>query len=148
MTSKGLFHPNYPEKYVGNVENITYRSSWEKRFMEFCDNNISIMQWGSEEIHIPYLKPTTKKIHRYYPDFFIMYRNAKGEMIREIIEIKPYKESVLTKKSSTYDKVAIAINMAKWKAAKQFCENHGMSFRVLTEKSLFRTGKPPKKEIK
>lgn len=141
MAAKGLFFPNYPDKYVGNVNNITYRSSWERRFMEFCDNNINILKWGSEEIRIPYVKPTTKKIHTYYPDFFILYRNAKGDLVKEVIEIKPKKEVALTKKSSLYDKVAIAINMAKWEAAKQFCEKHGMVFRILTEDSLFKTGK-------
>jgi len=140
-SSKGLFFPKYPEKYVGDLNNITYRSSWERRFMEFCDANLNIMKWGSEEIYIPYMKPTTKRMHRYYPDFFIMYQNSKGQMVKEIIEIKPMKETVLTKKSSTYDKVAIVINMAKWEAAKQFCAAHGMTFRVLTEQSLFRTGK-------
>lgn len=140
MSAKGLYHPIFPEKYVGNVENITYRSSWEKNFMIFCDRNVNILKWGSEEIRIPYLKPTTGKVHNYFPDFFIVYQNSKGEMVKEIVEIKPLKEARLTKKSSTYDKVAYAINMAKWEAAQQFCEKHGMKFRVLTEKSLFKTG--------
>jgi hypothetical protein len=137
----GKYIPKYPEKYVGDVQNIEFRSKWEIRFMEFCDANMNILKWGSEEIYIPYVKPTTKKVHRYYPDFFIMYKNSKGQIVKEIIEIKPKKEVALTKKSSLYDKVAIAINMAKWEAAKQFCTAHGMSFRVLTEDSLFRTGK-------
>ena len=141
MAAKGLFHPNFPEKYVGNVNKITYRSSWEVRFMKFCDNNVNILKWGSEEIRIPYLKPTTKKIHDYVPDFFILYKNSKGDLVKEIIEIKPKKEVALTKKSSLYDKVAIAINQAKWESAKQFCAKHGMIFRVLTEDSLFTTGK-------
>jgi hypothetical protein len=140
--TKGKFMPKYPEKYVGDINNIVFRSKWEWRFMEFCDSNISISKWGSEEIRIPYLKPTTKKIHNYFPDFFIMYTNARGEVVKEIIEIKPKKEAVLTKKSTTYDKVAYVINMAKWEAAKQFCAAHGMVFRVLTEDSLFKTGKP------
>jgi hypothetical protein len=141
MAAKGLFFPKFPDKYVGDVNNIVYRSSWERKFMEFCDNNTMITKWGSEEIRIPYIKPTTKKIHHYYPDFFILYQDASGKMIKEVIEIKPMKEVALTRKSSTYDKVAIAINEAKWEAAKQFCAKHGMGFRILTEKSLFRTGK-------
>lgn len=140
--TKGRYLPKFPEKYVGDVTNVTFRSKWEKRFMEFCDNNLNILKWGSEEIKIPYLKPTTKKIHNYIPDFFIQYKNSKGELVKEIIEIKPKKEVALTKKSSTYDKVAIVINMAKWEAAQQFCKAHGLVFRVLTEDSLFRTGKP------
>lgn len=136
----GRFMPKFPEKYVGDVNNIEFRSKWELSFMNFCDSNIMIKKWGSEEIRIPYVKPTTGKVHNYFPDFFIVYQNAAGQMVKEIVEIKPLKEARLTKKSSNYDKVAYAINMAKWEAAQQFCEKHGMKFRVLTEKSLFKTG--------
>lgn len=137
--TKGKYFPKHPEKYVGDVHNITFRSKWELRFMEFCDDNINILKWGSEEIRIPYMKPTTKRIHHYFPDFFILYKNSKGTLVKELIEIKPKKEAVLTAKSSLYDKVSFAINSAKWDAAKQFCAEHGMVFRVLTEKSLFKT---------
>lgn len=137
--TKGKYFPKHPEKYVGDVHNITFRSKWELRFMEFCDDNINILKWGSEEIRIPYMKPTTKRIHHYFPDFFILYKNSKGALVKELIEIKPKKEAVLTAKSSLYDKVSFAINSAKWDAAKQFCAEHGMVFRVLTEKSLFKT---------
>ena len=34
---KGLFKPLNPQKYKGNHKNIIYRSSWEKRFMGYCD---------------------------------------------------------------------------------------------------------------
>jgi hypothetical protein len=139
--ANGRYLPKYPEKYVGDLNNIKFRSSWEKRFMDFCDNNMNILKWGSEEIKIPYIKPTDKKIHHYIPDFFIVYKNIKNEIVKEIVEIKPKKEAVITKKSSTYDKVAIVINMAKWEAAKQFCNKNGLVFRVITEESLFRTGK-------
>lgn len=47
------------------------------------------------------------------------------------------KESVLTKKTTLRDKLVIAINYAKWEAAKAFCEKHGMGFKVLTERELF-----------
>jgi hypothetical protein len=140
MAAKGRFIPKFPEKYVGkSVDNIIFRSSWERRFMEFCDNNIKIVRWGSEEISIPYVKPTTGQVHRYYPDFFIVYENSQGDFVKEIIEIKPLKERVLTKKSTNYDKVMITINHAKWEAAEQFCAKHNIRFRILSENELFRT---------
>jgi hypothetical protein len=139
--AKGVFVPKYPEKYVGNVHKITWRSSWELRFMSFCDMNQNIWKWGSEEIKIPYLKPTDNKIHNYIPDFWIMYKNSAGEVIKEIVEIKPKKEAVMTKKSSMYDKLSIVVNHAKWNAAKAFCEKAGLRFRILTEDDLFGKGK-------
>ena len=50
---------------------------------------------------------------------------------------KPEKETVLKKKSSVYDRVAIAINESKWDAAKAFCNKHGFIFEVMTERQLF-----------
>ena len=57
MAYSGYFKPKNPTKYRGNPTNIVYRSLWERKFMVFCDNNPSILQWGSEEIIIPYRAP-------------------------------------------------------------------------------------------
>lgn len=132
--------PKYPEKYVGDVTKIICRSSWETRFCQFCDLNPNILEWASEEIAIPYIKPhpTKRAVHRYYPDFYIKTKNKQGLIEQFIIELKPHKEAVLKKKSTLYDRIAIMINEAKWKAAVQFCEAHNMKFKVITEKTLFK----------
>lgn len=148
--AKGKYTPKYPEKYMGDVNKITFRSSWELRFMEFCDNNVNIVKWASEEIVVPYIKPTDGKVHRYYPDFYIEYWTGDNQYKRELIEIKPYKESGIAaakakhkngrrKKTSTYDQIMAVINESKWKAANELCKKHGIHFRVLTERSLFKT---------
>ena len=89
----GKFKPKNYKKYRGDPTKIIYRSLWERRFMVYCDNNPSIIEWGSEEIIIPYRSPVDKKVHRYFPDFYIKYVNAKGQSIREIIEVKPKKQT-------------------------------------------------------
>lgn len=71
MANHGFFRPRYPEKYSGDVNNIQFRSSWEAAFMQFADLNPNVTKWGSEEIAIPYIKPTDSKIHRYIPDFWM-----------------------------------------------------------------------------
>jgi len=110
--------------------------------MQWCDRNPNILRWGSEEFRIPYFHPVKQKICNYIPDFIIKYRDKDDRIITEILEVKPAKEAVLNlpgrKKISTYDQVQLAINNAKWKAAKEFCESHGIKFRVLTEHQLFR----------
>ena len=68
--------------------------------MQFADLNPNIIQWGSEEIVIPYLKPTDKKIHKYIPDFWIKVKNKHGDVKKFLIEIKPLKETIQTKKTS------------------------------------------------
>jgi len=58
--------------------------------------------------------------------------------VKMLIEIKPNKDFQLTKKSTTYDKVMMVVNEAKWQAAKSFCDNHGIIFKVVSETNLFR----------
>ena len=55
MTYKGLFKPKNPSKYKGNINEIVYRSSWEKKMMIYCDTTKSVVEWGSEELVIPYV---------------------------------------------------------------------------------------------
>ena len=85
---KGLFKPVYPDKYVGDPKGIVYRSLLEKRFMLYCDKNIDITNWASEEVAIRYFNPITKKHHRYFPDFII--KTSKNK--KYVIEIKPYRQ--------------------------------------------------------
>jgi hypothetical protein len=51
---QGKFVPKFPSKYIGNVNNIVFRSGLEYHFFKFFDENPSITNWGSEEIVIPY----------------------------------------------------------------------------------------------
>ena len=137
-SSKGLFKPLHPEKYMGDPNKIRFLSSWELRFMTICDLNPNVLQWGSEEFRVKYFNPIKQKVCDYIPDFIIKYQNTKGELITEVIEIKPKKQTVQGKNASMYDRVALAINYAKWAAAKTVCESHGIKFRVATEQDLFR----------
>ena len=93
MSYKGRFKPKNYKKYKGDPTKVTYRSMWELRFMKYCDKNDSILEWSSEEIVIPY-RSIDNKIHRYYPDFWIKYKNFEGKMIQEIIEVKPKKQCI------------------------------------------------------
>lgn len=146
MAASGRFIPKNPAKYVGNVNNILFRSSWEVRFMQWLDTNNAVLRWGSEELAIPYVNPIKvdeggrPKISRYFPDFIILYRDAFGNLKKEIVEVKPYKESVITPRMSDRDKLAYTVNQAKWKAAAIFAESQGATFRVITEKTMFKNG--------
>ena len=90
--ARGPFTPKYPDKYIGK-KTPTYRSSWEWAFMNFCDNNPSIINWASESIKIPYQNPLTGKHTIYVPDFFIQYVDKNGKSMSELIEIKPKKQT-------------------------------------------------------
>ena len=129
-----------PEKYVGNKKPY-YRSSWEMSFMAFCDNNPAVVQWASEAIQIPYKNPVTNKQTIYVPDFLIVYMDAKQQLHTELIEIKPFKETTMESAKSLRDKYSVAINMAKWEAAKNWCKANRIFFRIVTEYDIFKNVK-------
>jgi len=127
----------HPEKYVG-TKVPTYRSSWEWSFMNFCDNNPSIIKWASEAINIPYRDPLTNKQTIYVPDFFIQYIDKKNQMSVELIEIKPASQTILERVGkSKYNQAQFIKNQAKWTAANHWCKQQGIKFRILNENDIF-----------
>lgn len=144
-TFKGRFIPKNTAKYLGDTSKIIFRSSWELKLFQWLDRTPAVLQWASEEFSIPYLSPFDNRVHQYYPDALVIYKDKFGNLKKEIIEIKPYKETILTPKASERDKLALVLNQAKWKAAAHFAEIQGMSFRVVTERTMFANGNTKKK---
>lgn len=143
MSYKGKYKPENPKKYKGDPTNIVYRSLWERKFMRYCDLNESVNQWQSEEFWIPYKSPLDGKIHRYFPDFFVKYKDSKGNTRTVVIEIKPKKEVLMPEQNPKRRTKAWAnkvqtwvVNQAKWKAAKEFCDDRKYEFRIMTEEDL------------
>jgi len=142
MSYKGIFTPKYPEKYVGMVTNIVYRSNWERQFMLQLDESPGVLSWASEELVIKYYDPVRNRVRRYFPDFLIRVKTRTGEIKTHIIEIKPDYQTNLRpapkRKSRQYlQEVAdIATNQAKWQAAEEFCKDQGWTFQVVTEKTF------------
>ena len=106
--------------------------------MKWCDITPSVVEWGSEEIFIPYVSPADGKVHRYFPDFYV---NIKGRG-RYIVEVKPFYQTQEPKTQKRNTKkyinevVTYAVNKAKWKAAEEFCNDNSMQFMLITEKEL------------
>ena len=143
MAYKGRFKPSNPKKYIGDPDNIIYRSLWERKMMKYCDNTDKVLKWASEEISIPYYNPVKNKVSRYYPDFYMEYINSAGQKKKVIIEVKPEKETrppvyKRKTKSSLISEAMFATNQAKWKACEEFCLDNGLEFRIMTEKEIFK----------
>ena len=142
MAYKRKYRPTHTSKYRGNPTNIIYRSLWELKFMKYCDSNANILEWGSEEVIVPYRSPIDNRYHIYFPDFYIKVRESTGTIKRMIIEIKPQKQCIEPKvqkkktRSYVYQVCEYAKNQAKWEAAKEFCEDRKWEFKVLTENEL------------
>jgi hypothetical protein len=142
---KGKFRPRNPLKYSGDPREIIFRSSWEQLCMKFFDLNENVQSWSSEEKSISYYDPVAKKYRRYFPDFIVKFINSGGEMITEMIEVKPKKEVIGPPKNPKRRTKAWATsvhtyitNLAKWKAAEKYCKERGWAFRIITEDDLFR----------
>ena len=142
MAYKGKYSPSYPRKYKGDPTNIVYRSLWERKFMVYCDLNENILEWGSEEIVMPYRSPVDGRVHRYFPDFYIKVKESTGRIKKMIIEIKPKRQcsppAKPKKQTKGYLREAFeyAKNQAKWEAASEWCKDRSYIFKVFTEKEL------------
>lgn len=140
---QGRFHPRNPDKYKGDSRNIVYRSSWELKFMRYCDRKDNILEWGSEEFFIPYFDPTTNKVRRYFPDFIVKIKESSGVIKKYLIEVKPKRQTLEPKQSKgkrkkTYinEVLTYSKNVAKWKAAKEWCDDRRIEFKIITEDEL------------
>lgn len=145
MSYQGKYQPEYPRKYKGDPTNIVYRSLWERKFMKYCDENKNVLRWSSEEVKIPYRSPLDGKIHNYFMDFWMEVRQKSGKIETFLVEVKPFRQTqppvIEEGKKMTISKAkqikAYAVNVEKWKAAKNFCIEKGWKFVIMTEKQLF-----------
>lgn len=142
---QGYYKIKNVEKYVGDIVNCVFRSSWEKKFCTWCDLNPNILKWGSEIAVIPYIGPDQQQ-HRYHIDFYIETEGQNGINERTLIEVKPSNELYAPKKpekltakaleSYEYSIKAYQKNIYKWSAAKQYAQDRGMKFMIVTENHL------------
>lgn len=140
---QGVFTPKNPGKYVGDVTNIVYRSSWELRFLIWLDLNPSVIMYSSEEFKIPYYSKADGKSRTYYPDFMVQFKAADGGTKTVLVEIKPADQvkppkQTKRKKPETYlqELYDWQVNQDKWEAAEQWSKERGIEFRVFTEYDL------------
>ena len=142
-TYKGKYRPKFPSKYLGDPTNIVYRSSWERQCMVYFDNNPNILEWGSEEIVIPYRSPLDRRVNRYFVDFIIKAKTSNG-IQTTLIEVKPFKQTqepkIPKRKTKRFlnEVTTYLVNEAKWKAAQEFCKDRKWKFQIITENELGR----------
>jgi hypothetical protein len=137
---QGIFNPSNKEKYKGTFP-ILYRSSYEIKFMRWCDHNPAVVSWGSESIIIPYQNPLTGRVSRYFVDSNITLKTKDGSFKKFLIEIKPSIQTLPPKPGKNTNamlrrQAEYVKNRAKWQAAEQWCKKKGYEFTILTEKHL------------
>jgi len=142
---KSKYDPINKYKYVGDVNNIVCRSSWERGVCKWLDLNDDVTAWTSETVVVPYMYDGDNQIHRYFVDFCIRYKS--GSVV--LVEVKPHsqtlkpkatknkRQDVLLEEIATYTK-----NVNKWEAAIAFCKNNKMEFQIWSEDVLQSIGIP------
>jgi len=139
---QGKFKPRNPHKYRGDLNNIIARSSWEMRFLHWCDMNSNVLEYASEEVVIPYICETDGRWHRYFVDMYVKVREADDKVSTYLVEIKPFKETQPPKFSGKQtpryltEANTFIKNQSKWKAARKYAEDRGAKFIIITEKEL------------
>ena len=141
MSYSGKYLPKNPSKYKGDASNIIWRSTWEQKVMRWLDLSDNVIWWSSEELVIKYYNPVDNKIHRYFPDFIVNIKKRDNTIKTYVIEVKPEyqtKEPVSKRKTKRFlqESITYVVNQAKWKAATEFCKDHGWEFMILTEKDI------------
>ena len=144
MAYSGKFKPKNLHKYKGDWRKITFRSLWERACFRWLDANPRVKYWNSEEIIIPYMCPTDRKMHRYFMDLYIEFHSGD----KYLIEVKPEAQTKppapgkrKTKRFIT-ETLTYAKNDAKWRAATQFAKDNGLTFEIWTERTLRNMGIP------
>ena len=139
---QGAYKPINKKKYAGCNDPL-YRSSWELKFFKWADKNDSVLFWGSENIIVPYISPLDNKVHRYFVDNFVIFRDNKGNKQKFLIEIKPSKQVAKPlhtkgkhRRTIIHEQRTWVTNQAKWKAAEEWSKKKGYKFLILTEKEL------------
>ena len=102
---------------------VYYRSSWELAFMKHLDAKEEVVRCEYERIRIPYRDTESRQRH-YVPDILVEYIDDR----KVLYEIKPF-----VRKDSE-------INKRKFKAARQYCKENNLKFKVVTEKYLKHIG--------
>ena len=144
---QGYFIPKNPQKYKGDPTKVIYRSSWEFKFLNYCDANDLVVEYASEPTGIPYWNPILKKESTYWVDCYMATKQLDGSIKKWLIEIKPNKylnppespKRLTEKQTLNYVRHAKAyiINDAKFKAAKVYARKNNMEFGIITENFLF-----------
>jgi len=144
---QGYYSPKYFKKYRGDYTNIIYRSSWEHRFMVYCDLSGHVLEWSSEPISIDYISPLDNRKHKYFIDFYMKIKVDDQNIKEYLIEVKPKKQYMVKpvlegkktpKKIERYknEMQTWLIKNAKFAAAIEYAQTVNMEFKIINESHL------------
>jgi hypothetical protein len=101
-----------------NNKQLFFRSGMESEFYKCLEKKNDVVKYQVESLEIEYVYEG--KLRKYIPDILVEYNTGK----KELWEIKPKNQTKIPK------------NLAKWKAADEYCRKRNIEFIVFTEKGL------------
>lgn len=136
---QGYINPKGCKKLFESQANkpIIFRSSYERKFIQWLERSKQVVRWGSECVSIPYVSPLDGKTHTYYPDYIMELNDG----VVVLVEIKPRHETVPPQPGvpkDSYQWTTYVKNKAKWEAAIEFCKRNNMKFKIFTEVTIDR----------
>lgn len=114
----GMFISRKNEK-----KSVQFESTLERDFIYLIEYDSSVEEYVEQPVTINYFDRTGKH-RRYTPDFYVRYKDSDRK--DELIEIKYHKYLLEN---------SLLLNI-KFEAAREFCENNNLIFKVLTEKDI------------
>lgn len=152
----GIYKIQNPDKYMLQKKEAHYKSNLEERTCYFLDMNSNVVRWQYEGYAINYQKPmfVGGKLHptkpfetrRYIIDFYAEIKDKDGTIKKYILEVKsasatrpPIRPKRMTSKAQQrfiQECATFAINRSKWDAAKKFCDEHGIIFKMLLDDAI------------
>lgn len=147
-----------PSKYFSSTI-PRYKSSFELRFMEWCDKNKKVVRWAYEPYFVDYVFTRPKQLpdwvdqlvdgksHKYYIDFHVELYDNENNLKTYLIELKPKSQMSEPNEPKRKTRAATtryvgamkeyAKNVCKWETTKIYCKRKGYEFFVLNEDNLF-----------
>lgn len=136
LTNKGKYKVKNVEKYDGDPDTVTFRSSWERAAFLWADKNPSVIKWNSEEVVVPYIYSLDNRPHRYFVDLYLEFTTGKPLLV----EIKPRSETKKPRKGNKKPRkrylteaATFVKNQNKWEAANKYAEERGWKFQIWDE---------------
>ena len=157
-----------PEKYIGDINLIIYRSSWELAFSRWCDTSPSVLQWSAEPMSVPYanrvakldeckrlgLDPNNPRnwvTKNYNIDFWIRIKKDENTIEKWFIEIKPkdkLKKPIPPKQGATLKELRrfnilakeYLVNESKFAAIDNWAKINGAKFYIFHEDIMMKLG--------
>jgi len=115
VTRKPKFNEGHVISRKMNGKEIHYRSGYEREVYGLLESLNEVVEYDTETVEIPY--SFNGRQHKYLPDLQIIFANGTVELW----EIKPATQTNHPR------------NLAKWDAARYYCNVRGWKFNVVTE---------------